>query len=154
MDPTQSTVTGIISNTNVVLGTTLTIVITAKDSGGVDWTSGGDEIVLLYSNHWTRGSNMACSTVATSTQVLASRVTQAMTDHSNGTYSTTLTLSYLGNFTASLIVKKSKQITGKYYNSGSISGSPDVTNSSRYSSIPNLIVYFNTFGLLGLSLLR
>ncbi|CAI2372118.1 unnamed protein product [Moneuplotes crassus] len=51
-------------------------------------------------------------------------------DNTDGTYSVSFALNHIGDTTISVVQSKHQDITGEYYNSGTISGTPDVTNTT------------------------
>ena len=54
-----------------------------------------------------------------------------MTDNSDGTYSYTINIANPGNITIGLILYIENSFEGNFYYGGAISGTPDVTNTSR-----------------------
>ena len=54
-----------------------------------------------------------------------------MTDNSDGTYSYTVNIANPGNITIGLSLYTENSFEGNFYYNGAISGTPDVTNTSR-----------------------
>jgi hypothetical protein len=131
MDPTTSVVTGILENTPFILETSYTIKVKARDNSNSDIYTGGELVYVSISNHCTRSANMAWSAVGTSTSILANEIVAQMTDHGDGTYTYVANLNVLGNATIAIVKLTQTGVSGKFYDSSTISATPDYSNSSR-----------------------
>ncbi|CAI2377858.1 unnamed protein product [Moneuplotes crassus] len=73
---------------------------------------------------------MACGSSAfTQSAVNGGEKVIKLTDNTDGTYSASFDLNHIGDATISVVQSVTQGITAKYYNSGSISGTPDVTKT-------------------------
>jgi len=115
IDALQSTVTGIPSNLEIINSQPYTIIVTAKDSSGSNIGSGGESIYLHITDHCTRGVDMICNRVTSSSSVLGSEITAAMVDHTDGTYSYILTVNSPGNVSIQILLANKNPINGTIY---------------------------------------
>ncbi|CAI2375785.1 unnamed protein product [Moneuplotes crassus] len=73
---------------------------------------------------------MACvSSAFTQSAVNGGEKVIKLTDNTDGTYSASFDLNHIGDATISVVQSVTQGITANYYNSGSISGTPDVTRT-------------------------
>ena len=94
----NSIVTGL-ENSSMFTGDTINITVTAKDSNGNLAASGGDIFTVKISNLWTKYNDYYCKPSG-ATDPLSANVNDVMTDHNNGTYTYSYTLSAVGNLNA------------------------------------------------------
>ncbi|CAI2381897.1 unnamed protein product [Moneuplotes crassus] len=132
-DTTQSTITGVTAGDTLVINQTYTLTVQAKDQTGNDLAAGGENIYAYLSDPCTRASSMACvSSSYTQSALRGLEKIQKLTDNVDGTYTTDLELSHIGNATLSVLRVAHQDITGEYYDSGIISGNPDATGTSSF----------------------
>ena len=86
---------GGLNPTNVFSGAPLVITVTAKDSTGNLITTGGEFFTVKISNLWTKNNNYFWVSNGATTP-LSSNINGVMTDHNNGTYTYSTTLTALG----------------------------------------------------------
>ncbi|CAI2370222.1 unnamed protein product [Moneuplotes crassus] len=130
-DPAQSTITGVTSGDSLVINQTYTIIVQAKDSGGNNIATGGEDIYARITDPCTRGANMACVTSAfTQSAVNGGEKVIKLVDLANGSYSIGFNLNHIGDATISVVRPEHQDISADYYSSGSISGPPDDSNTT------------------------
>jgi cysteine-rich repeat protein len=140
-DPSKSTVSGIPSTIEAF--TENTIVVQAKDSAGVNLTTGGDFfrvevrnkcIIAKYGN-WVEDS--------TAKQSLQSSFNGTMVDHSNGTYTYSFTVEQSGEI--SIIVQGlGNGVYAEYYRTINLSGNVALTRV-----LPNIYLTFGSNDIPG-----
>ena len=80
---------------NFTPGSTLEVIVTAKDSNGNDITTGGELFLVIVSNIWTKYNQYYCQP-SWGTGPLSTNIEGIMTDYNNGTYSYSYTVSNSG----------------------------------------------------------
>lgn len=66
--------------------TEVTVTVTAYDSVNARITTGGEKLAIDVHNECTLDSKKTCEPIASATKTIAKTINQAMTDNSNGTY--------------------------------------------------------------------
>ncbi|CAI2363969.1 unnamed protein product [Moneuplotes crassus] len=131
LDASQSTISGVASGDSLVINQTYTVTVQAKDTFGKNLFSGGEDIYAYITDPCTRGPNMSCVPSAfNQSAVNGGEKIIKLSDLRNGKYSTDFDLNHIGDATISIILAHRQAVVGKYYNSGGISGLPDVVTSS------------------------
>ncbi|CAI2372976.1 unnamed protein product [Moneuplotes crassus] len=130
-DPAQSTITGVTSGDSLVINQTYTIIVQAKDSGGNNIATGGEDIYARITDPCTRGVNMACVASAfTQSAVNGGEKVIKFVHTAGGSYSASFDLNHIGDATISVVWPEHQDISANYYSSGSISGPPDDSNTT------------------------
>ncbi|CAI2369382.1 unnamed protein product [Moneuplotes crassus] len=130
-DASQSPISGVTSGESLVINQTYILKVQAKDSSGNVLTAGGEDIYARITDPCTRGPNMTCvASTFTQSATNGEEEVVKLTHGGSGIYSASLNLNHIGNATISVLRSGHQDIIAKYYNSGSISGTPDVTNTS------------------------
>ena len=76
-------------------GTTVSIIVRAKDTYGNYITTGGDKFIVKISNPWTKYNSFYWKLTGSS-GALSSNINAVMTDYNNGTYSYNYSVSTAG----------------------------------------------------------
>lgn len=72
------------------------VIVTAKDSSGNALTTGGDTFFVMITNQCTKENTYICLVNSGAANTLSAPIQGVMTDHTNGTYSYTYTLTVTG----------------------------------------------------------
>ena len=84
---------------DIASGTTVTVTVTAKDSSGAPINTGGELFVVRVSNTWSKYNEHYWKPSGNS-NTLSSNVVEPMTDHNNGTYSYSYSVSSTGTLSS------------------------------------------------------
>lgn len=119
IDLSMCTITGTGVN-SLTAYDTVTVTVTAKDSGGINIGTGGETLTIEVHNECTLDSDYYWTEVPGATQVLTSPLVANMTDNGDGTYSYSYSVDLDGIVT--VFVYKESYITGVFYDNVAFGG--------------------------------
>lgn len=99
---------------NFVSSTSVSVTVTAKNSGGTNLGTGGDIFWITVSDKCSKTSNFVCTQVGGDT--LSSDLSAIMTDNGDGTYSYTYTVTGAGSISVRVVLLHPNTILVNQYN--------------------------------------
>ena len=125
----QSTITGT-GVSSIIAFQTYTVVVTAKDSSGINIGTGGEKIWIKLEDECDRTTNFECVATSGSTHALSSMIWTQMTDNSDGTYSYSYSVSHNGVLSITVFYFQGSGLYWEWFDTVNWSGSIIVSNIS------------------------
>lgn len=122
LSATQSTFTT--GATTILVNTTYTVLATVKNTSGVSVGVGGDNVLIKITNQWTASAGNRWDPVASPDNIIATPISELMTDLGNSSYSYSYTVTKPGTFTIQAYLLQQGGLYAESFGNTNFGGTP------------------------------